>query len=64
MIIDKMQIMNAAVTVGAVDYLFDRKTLVRWELMGLVYVERRFSDFDRYKATDAGVRAFCKGALP
>lgn len=55
-ITDKVSIMHAAVTSGAPDYLYDRRTLVRWELMGLVYVDRRFDDFDRYRATDAGAQ--------
>jgi hypothetical protein len=61
---DKMKVMQAAVTVGAPTYLYDRKVLVRWELHGLVYVSRRLDDFDVYRATDAGKLAFAKGRLP
>jgi hypothetical protein len=61
---DKTAIMHAAVTHRAATYLHDRATLIRWELMGLVYVSGRFDDFDQYKATNAGIRAYCKGTLP
>jgi hypothetical protein len=62
---NKNDIMRSAVGgAGAATYLHDRKTLVRWELMGLVYVWKRFSDFDVYKATEAGRAAFGRGKLP
>ena len=64
-ITDKLKIMEAAVSkAGAVTYLHDRATLVRWELAGLVYVSDQFSDFDKYRATDAGRSAFARLALP
>jgi len=56
---DRTKIMHAAVSGGgAPTYLFDRRALVRWELMGLVYVARQFSDFDVYRATESGRLAF------
>jgi hypothetical protein len=65
MIDDRMKIMQAAVSRGgAPSYLFDRDTLVRWELAGLVYLARQHTDFDVYKATDAGRAAFAKAQLP
>jgi hypothetical protein len=65
LITDRMKIMQAAVSRGgAPDYLYDRATLVRWELAGLVYLATQHADFDVYKATDAGKAAFARGTLP
>lgn len=50
--------------VGAATYLYDPKMLTRLELAGLIFVARRFDDFDVYEATDAGRAAFARGTLP
>ena len=62
MITDVTKILHAACTVGAPDYLYDRSTLLKLELEGLVYTHSTHEDFVIYRATESGKVRFATGA--